>query len=423
MYNYLRFNDSEQSFIKLKNSDSVWFIHDSKFIHGIVCGRVRNSHYFTILSKRFPQKVIIAHAAIVYATPPFNIKDCKISPHMWHVNRRMAMMKKYPEIRNLSAHKPNYISLLFGLLLGHGFGVYISSCIDMWWFSVLLSSTVGAILSFGIQQTVHEISHNVVNIGAPHWILMIASEYVFGISGPGFCFYYMFLHKQHHTCTGGKNDPDYAFQSYWSRMPIILAKNVVGRWLWLTLVGFFTKIIMVITHITNVYPLNFLTNSPTLLVAYFSSFLLFAVTLTKCWGFWSFFYLWSSSAFALGACAHPYLGFWIMQHLSSPLTKYQPTISYNGSTFWHWCNFGALYHIEHHDIPNVSFLHIDKIQSIASEFYDDLISINSISNLVLTWLNHTDGSEWMDFAGNQKFQLSKEIVMLASDATGRFVVK
>ena len=59
-------------------------------------------------------------------------------------------------------------------------------------------------------------------------------------------------------------------------------------------------------------------------------------------GMQSLFYMWSSAAFAVGAFAHPYILFWLIQHQCCASTDklFQPTISYKGNWLWHMLNLG-----------------------------------------------------------------------------------
>lgn len=94
-------------------------------------------------------------------------------------------------------------------------------------------------------------------------------------------------------------------------------------------------------------------------------------------GWPSITYLTLSSACSLGCFAHPYLGFWLIQHMCCygveddfDSKQFQPTVSYTGSNLWNLLNFSELYHIEHHDFPEISWANLPKIAKIAPEFYN-----------------------------------------------------
>ena len=92
-----------------------------------------------------------------------------------------------------------------------------------------------------------------------------------------------------------------------------------------------------------------------------------------------------------------------MQHAAGPSSGYQNTVSYSGSSLWHWLNLGALYHVEHHDLPRIPFTCIARVREIAPELYEDLYSIPSITGLTWSWLGLRDGTPAIDVAGHLRF--------------------
>jgi len=137
-------------------------------------------------------------------------------------------------------------------------------------------------------------------------------------------------------------------------------------------------------------------------------------------GWHGVFFLWLSAAFSLGACCHPFLGFWLIQHrpmwrqprlgVSEQLLQKlklqrftepvpQPTVSYSGSFVWHVLNFGELWHVEHHDLPVVPAVNYPALRKIAPEMYKDLSSCPSILDAVKEWL-FSDDVAWMQDYGD-----------------------
>mmetsp|Transcript_23033 Transcript_23033/g.40763 ORF Transcript_23033/g.40763 Transcript_23033/m.40763 type:complete len:441 (+) Transcript_23033:200-1522(+) len=341
--------------------------------------------------------------------------DCmpRLAPcYLWHHKRRIKMLRKYPELRKLmrETKKPNYDAWLGGILLAHltlaascdkfleGFGV---------WGVVMAAALVGAGLAFNLQQLTHEISHNVLRPSYLTHSLMFLSDLSFGWCGPGWHSYYLLLHSQHHSYAGSREDPDVSFQMYWSVIPRLLSVCRVGRFVWVTFFGLFTMPAVLLCHFCGVNRLNFLMEFK----------LPVALLLSAKLGFWGLFYhfvgpssvlyLWLSSGFALGAFAHPYIGFWLIQHLAFHGNGHQPTVSYGGSEVWQWANLGALRHVQHHDFPTIPFTLCHRIKQIAPEFYENLHEVKSIFDVTWEWMCHTDGSAWMDFAANQRWSMSQ----------------
>ena len=110
-------------------------------------------------------------------------------------------------------------------------------------------------------------------------------------------------------------------------------------------------------------------------------------------------YLVLSGAFSMGFLAHPYLGFWILQHLcdaeeGSP-TNSQPTVSYYGSNLWNLANYNILLHVEHHDFSRIPWHKVGSLRDIAPEYYTNLVHCDSITKLVTFWV--TARGKKMDF--------------------------
>ena len=92
----------------------------------------------------------------------------------------------------------------------------------------------------------------------------------------------------------------------------------------------------------------------------------------------------------MGFLAHPYLGFWILQHLcvldSSNPSGSQPTVSYYGNKVWNWLNYYILLHVEHHDFSKIPWHLAGTMREIAPEYYDGLKHSDSIIELMEFWI-------------------------------------
>jgi fatty acid desaturase len=258
--------------------------------------------------------------------------------------------------------------------------------------------------------------------------------------------YYWNYHSRHHAHTGSVLDRDgeILFQQ-WHFPPSILRDSAFLRLIW-------TCIFSLTVYIQFCFAKAKLDSPhlPTLQHEGVSVmvFLLFAYN----WGILGIVYLALSSAFSLGACGHPYIHFWMIQHwfvqdrlsvrqqqqnstTSSTTSKSfqittisslqdlaksmnicvsQPTMSFtsfsSGKLFtmiWHTIHFGELRHVEHHDFPFIPYLRAYRLPQIASEFYQDLIQSTSPFDALQQWLREADLMTWMkhegDFAGREHF--------------------
>ncbi|GBG26296.1 Sphingolipid delta4-desaturase DES1 [Hondaea fermentalgiana] len=151
-----------------------------------------------------------------------------------------------------------------------------------------------------------------------------------------------------------------------------------------------------------------------------------------CWrvgGIYALAYVWLSGSFSHGGACHPYFGFWLIQHentwrqpeLDEDLFQFkealsmhktwrpqaQPTISYTGSCLWQYANFGELQHVEHHDFPMIPARHYPLLRTMAPEFFQNLVTRDSIIDAIKTWLFAPSDETWMqqhgDFARRDVF--------------------
>ncbi|MFP6780830.1 MAG: fatty acid desaturase, partial [Gammaproteobacteria bacterium] len=91
-------------------------------------------------------------------------------------------------------------------------------------------------------------------------------------------------------------------------------------------------------------------------------------------------YLTLSTLFALGL--HPLGGRWIQEHyLTQPG---QETYSYYGPLNKTCFNMG--YHNEHHDFATVPWNNLPKVRKIAPEFYNNLVSYDSWTAVLLRYI-------------------------------------
>jgi sphingolipid delta-4 desaturase len=355
----------------------------------------------------------------------------------WHARRRKAILEKHPEIAEL--FKPSWASFIacVGLVLLQAFvALFLVHSVKTAFF---YAATVGATAAFGSQALNHELSHDRrTSLAAPCALLASATT-----TFPWFSYYFAGGHERHHLHVGTPRDADAdALFWLWERQPVHEA-DIYGikkpkpspKWLWLdSVVGglLWASTVALLLPIAYAYALlrclvrDWDANWRETLFWLSESFASYLVMRTLVnysnHGFAVVLYLALSSAFSVGFLCHPCIGFWLMQHacatdldnesrikpaLSKPLVgrtntpslgRLQPTLSYCGSTMWHWLTFQELRHLEHHDFPWVPWVRLPELERIAPEFYspNHVYHVPSIRRLCGAWLGATD--EKFDFA-------------------------
>lgn len=334
-------------------------------------------------------------------------KDREEQPEMvpaneWHSIRRRLILSRYPEIRKLSPLPAVVYTVLMSVLvlLHLGIGITIAAYAgadSLWFWTILLAATVGAFCAYAFQQLTHEFSH--IKRTKLQASPVLLADLMVGTTGPNYTAYYFKAHMHHHTNTSKPNDPDLYFHSEWADPPQWAARSRLTRFFWITVFGLFTFEVMYLGLVFKRAPRPRMSiRNKELMLTLLGKYAFMGLTF---WfgGFWCFVYFKLAAGFSLGAFAHPYSGFWLMQHAAMARNGFQPTVSYSGSRIWHWLNFGELYHVEHHDFPWIPFTKIEEVRRIAPEYYQSLQVIKSVWRLNWDWLSHTDGTPWSDVAG------------------------
>ena len=396
--------------LSLRTGERVWAWQDREFLRAILVDLNVGSADPTSTDPGVPMcRVIFDHAPTheIYMPASMIRTDSEEPPemvpaHEWHTRRRRMILSTHPEIRNLtSLPAVLYTMLMSALLLLHlGVGATIAVYAHTgtaWFWTIVLAATIGAFFTFALQQLTHELSH--VKRSWRQMTPALLADLVVGTTGPGYAVYYFKAHIPHHAKTGNEGDPDLTYHAEWADPPQWLARSRLTRFLWLTVFGLFTIEVLFLEHVLGLVPRPRMSiRNKRLMLLLLGKYSFMALTL---WlgGFWCFVYFRLAAGFSLGAFAHPYSGFWLMQHAATAHNGFQPTVSYSGSRIWHWLNLGELYHLEHHDFPWVPFTKIEAVRRIAPEYYRSCHVVTSVWRLTWDWLSHTDGSPWSDVAG------------------------
>lgn len=404
-----------------------------------------------------------------------------LSAMKWHSLRREFILDFHPEVAQLyensktppsSSFWSRHVGLLLAALLMFLTLVQFTVAVMVGLYAntlamLLCASSVGAICAYGIQALNHDLCH----VRRHRWLnagCMIISS---SLCNFPWALYYRVYHQRHHAYTGTEydRDGDILFQPWhspprvnlelqlprlWrSRLSLIrwfqyfeeqeigaqlpasklqeaqvtidFAQSPLWRFVWTIL---FSWGIYVVFHIRK-YQFDSL-HIPQL--KYEGLWLLASLVLFRFGGLYAIMYVWWSSAFSLGACGHPYLGFWLIQHASrrrpideTTLTTYaklstdpawairrlksealQPTVS-SRSLVANLFNFGELQHVEHHDFPMIPAIRYPYLNAkAAAEFYENLASCPSVITAIYDWIVADDG-KWMmengDFAARERY--------------------
>jgi len=364
------------------------------------------------------------------AMRPTGADEQALACHRWHAQRRKNIIAKHrPVVAPLLAPEPchaNTAILATGVLVQPAVAMLVVPYVPFWGL-VLLAWTIGAFFTFAFQALNHELSHELKVTK----IRKIANNGLM-IGGASMCLfpwhtYYTIFHSKHHQYTGANTDKDGVILfSAWYRPFPFLESTRVGRFIWTGIFGLFIfgfylynkflELDVDCAKLPEKYRAQLRRETwvglAQLLGLHFSVWTLIHVGV-YCGGGWAGVgYMVLSAAFGNGAFAHPYLGFWIIQHqcCAADEQQFQPTVSYTGSWWWHLLNLGELRHVEHHDFPTVPWTKLHKISTLAPEYYTAPTLFKhcpSICAEIWKFLSASSNEEWLrdngDFAGRSRF--------------------
>jgi sphingolipid delta-4 desaturase len=225
-----------------------------------------------------------------------------------------------------------------------------------WWLILLVAYGVGGLINQALLLAIHELSHNLA-FRKP-WHNRLFAMFVNLPVGVPVAETFRYYHLLHHTHQGDERlDTDLP-----TELEARLLRRTWGKLLWVACQGLAYALRPLVVH----------PKKPS--AAEISNLLLqvaFNVAIFHFWGGKALAYLPISSLVVMGL--HPIAGHYISEHYV--FRKGQETYSYYGPL--NLVAFNVGYHNEHHDFPYIPGSRLSRLNNIAPEFYDALLSHTS----------------------------------------------
>ena len=281
-----------------------------------------------------------------------------------HATRRKQILAKYPQVKELFGHDPNFkyvVTLLVSIQVCMAY--YMRFCNG--WLFVLGAYAVGGTCNHMLMLAMHELSHNLGFKKMLHnRIFSLFANLPIGIpSAISFKRY----HLEHHKYQGEVG------------VDVDIPTPAEGRIFQST----FMKLLFVMNQIFfyALRPLFVNPKTPGKWEAINAvCCIAFDAAIVLTMGPWALFYLILSTY--LGAGLHPVAGHFIAEHYV--FVKGAETYSYYGPLNIFGFNVG--YHNEHHDFPNIPGSRLPELRRIAAEFYDPLPKCESWVGVLFNYI-------------------------------------
>ncbi len=284
-----------------------------------------------------------------------------------HRERTKALLKKHPEVRELISRNPySFLLITFVVALQTSIAFIVRD--QPWWVLLLVAYAVGAFANHSLFVLIHECAHNLIFKRKSSNILagMIADFPNLVPSSVSFRSY----HLKHHSFQGDY-DLDADLPSTWEAK--LVGSSFAGKALWLLFFPVFQALRP--PRLKEISFANAWTFVNWIIVAAYDA------AIAVYFGPGALLYLGLSFFFSIGL--HPLGARWIQEHyLTSPP---QETYSYYGPLNTVALNVG--FHNEHHDLPSVPWNRLPRLNAVAPEWYDPLVSHRSWSKLLWRFLS------------------------------------
>lgn len=310
-----------------------------------------------------------------------------------HRSRRMAIIKKHPEVLKLTGPEPLTKYIIMGVVtLQLGLAIYLRNTPVASWKFWLLAYFVGATCDSNVFLAIHELSHNLV-FKKPIYnkLYAIFTNLPIGIPFSASFGPYHQLHHKHMGEPQFDTDLPTPFEA-------MILSNVAGKAFFATFQIFFyalRPLFIVNLKLTWIHLLN-------IAVQLSVDFLI-----VRNFGWTPMFYLLASDF--LAGSLHPIAGHFIAEHyvFDAPPeydiynTELPETYSYYGPL--NFLVYNAGYHGEHHDFPYIPWTRIKKLREIAHEFYDPLPCYRSWVYVLYKFIFDSDMSLYCRIKRDDKF--------------------
>ncbi|KAH0456441.1 hypothetical protein IEQ34_014348 [Dendrobium chrysotoxum] len=281
-----------------------------------------------------------------------------------HATRRKQILAKYPQIRELFGPDPwAFIKISAAVLIQLWTATYL--CTASWLKILTVAYFFGSFLNHNLFLAIHELSHNLAFLTPCYnrWLGIFANLPI----GVPMSITFQKYHLEHHHFQG-VDGIDMDIPSYAEAHAI---KNAITKSIWIILQLFF-------------YAFRPLFLKPKKPGMWEFINLLIQVSLDSCmvyfWGWKSLAYLILSTF--VGGGMHPMAGHFISEHYV--FRPGQETYSYYGPL--NLMTWSVGYHNEHHDFPRISGSRLHKVKEIAPEYYMNLTSYRSWSQVIYMYI-------------------------------------
>lgn len=283
-----------------------------------------------------------------------------------HKARRKAILRKYPQVRQLFGPEPLTIYIVT-LLVMIQCGLAYAMQHAHWWVWLPFAYLVGGVINHSLTLAIHEISHNLAcRRPTANKILSLVANlpliFPYAIS-------FKRYHHDHHVHLGWyPKDTDVP-----SPIEKKLFRHPLFKLVWMIFQPLFYAL----------RPLFIYPKKPTRWdVINLATQLAFIATILITMNLHSLIYLMACTLLGLGL--HPMSGHYISEHYIYQDTNTQETCSYYGPL--NAVTFNVGYHNEHHDFPSIPWTRLKKLRDIAPEFYQPLHAHRSWVKLICRFI-------------------------------------
>lgn len=283
-----------------------------------------------------------------------------------HAKRRVEILKKYPQIKNLFGVDPwfKYKVILLVLIQFGSFPIVASFS---WPLLFLVAYAFGGVINHALMLAVHEIAHSAgfgVNRPLSNRLLGMFANLPIGIP---FSVAFKGYHLEHHKHQG----EDVLDTDIPTEIEAKLFCTTFGKFIWVCFQPLFYMLRPLFVNPKNPIKLEYLNTFIQLSFDYL---------MYQTFGIKIILYMVSGSLMAMGC--HPVAGHFISEHYM--FRKGHETYSYYGPL--NLVTFNVGYHNEHHDFPFIPGSRLPEVRKIAPEYYDTLPSHTSWTKVLYDFI-------------------------------------